>query len=401
MMPVDDAVRDYLLLALRLGHRRPGTISVHSGDDELAARVRSEPSPSAGALVRAAGRLAADLPGLGLAPVRERFLRAQLGALETAARRLAGQRFAFAAELGATYDVPVRAGSPADYRAVHRDLDALLPGPGPLADRLAAHRAREAVPPARLSVAAEALTAALRERTRAAGLVAGAEGVEIVVVDRAPWAALHRRLGPGRSRVVLNAGAGIRRAQLARIVAHEAYPGHHTEQWRRETVLVGERGWAEHGVVVLGTPQSLLAEGSAEAGLYALVGPGWGPWASDVLATVGLGFDGELAEHVDACSTRLARVRLDAALLLHDGRARSVDVQDFLRRWLLVDEKRARRVLAFLADPLWRGHTVTYVEGVRLVRRWLDRPGGVPVVRLRELLDEPWTPGALRKALGE
>lgn len=398
-MPVDDAVRDYLLLALRLGHRLPGTISVFSGDGGLRAQVRAESPPSPGALVRAAGRLAADLRGLGLAPVRERFLAAQLVAMETTARRLAGQGFGFAAELGALFDTPVGAGSEDDHRAVHRDLDELLPGGGSLGERLAAHRSREEVPPERLLVAVEAVTAALRERARGAGLVGGSESLEVAVVDRAPWAALHRRTGPGRSRIEVNAGARPRRAQLARIVAHEAYPGHHTEQWRRETVLVGERSWAEHGVVLLGTPQSLLAEGAAENGLHALVGPGWGPWCAEVLRTVGLGFDGELAERVDACTARLARVRLDAALLLHGGRARPVDVHAFLRRWLLVDDRRADRVLAFVADPLWRGHTATYVEGAPLVRRWLDRPGAPATDRLRELLDRPWTPSGLRDEL--
>lgn len=396
-MPVEGAVRDYLLLALRLGDRRPGTIIAWSGDDGLSEQVRAERPPSPAALVRAAGNLAVRLPALGLPRARERFLAAQLAALEVSARRLAGQAFPFAAELAATYDTPVRLDPEDGHRVAHRELDALLPGRGDLAERLAAHRRREEVPRERLAVAVDVLAVALQERARAAGLVAGDQRVSTGIVDDEPWSALHRRDGPGRSRVLVNAAARPGRAQLARLVAHET--AHHVEQWRRETVLVARRGWREHEVVLAGTPQVLIAEGAAEQALRVIVGPDWGRWASAVLADVGLGFDGERAERIAAATDRLAGVRLDAALRLHAERARPAEVRAFLRRRLLIDDERAGRVLGFLADPRWRGHTAAYVVGAPLVRRWLDHSGAGPVQRLRELYDGPWTPGGLREEL--
>jgi hypothetical protein len=394
-MPVDEAVGDYLSLAAALGHSRPGTLSVCSGD----VNTPTGPAPSAAALVRAAGGLALRLPDLAMDPRRERFLAAQLVAMESAARRLAGQAIPYAVALAAAVDGPVVPGVEDDYRDAHRELDELLPGSGGLADRMAAHRSADEVPPDRIAVGVAALGEALRRRAREAGLVSGPEDVVFGTVDDAPWSAQHPRECYGRSRVVVNAGARLRRAGLARLVAHEAYPGHHVEQWRRETVLVGERGWVEHSVVLLGTPQALVAEGAAENGLYALVGPAWGRWAADVLRTVGLGFDGERAERIGAAVARLARVRLDAALALHGARARPAEVEAYLRRWLLVDDAGARRVLRFLADPVWREHVVTYVEGAPLVRAWLDRPGSTPVDSLRELHDGPWTPSGLRGEL--
>jgi len=76
-------------------------------------------------------------------------------------------------------------------------------------------------------------------------------------------------------------------------------------------------------------------------------------------------------------------------------------VVEFLRRWLLVPEARARQMLRFLSHPLWRGYTTTYVEGYRLLRPWLDaRPAGQHALdRVRRLLDEPLTPTALRDEL--
>ena len=84
--------------------------------------------------------------------------------------------------------------------------------------------------------------------------------------------------------------------------------------------------------------------------------------------------------------------------MLHDRGADQADVQTYLQRWLLVPEPRARQMVRFLADPLWRAYTTTYVEGYRLLRAWLDaRPPGQPLSRrYLRLLDEPLTPSALR-----
>ena len=73
------------------------------------------------------------------------------------------------------------------------------------------------------------------------------------------------------------------------------------------------------------------------------------------------------------------------------------DVAAYLRRWLLVDDTRARQAMRFIASPLWRAYTSTYIEGYRLLRGWLDdRPAGVGLAeRFGTLLDEPLIPSTL------
>ncbi len=144
-----------------------------------------------------------------------------------------------------------------------------------------------------------------------------------------------------------------------------------------------------------------LREGLADLGLPVAVGPGWGPWAAEILADLGLRMDGQLAERLDAAAAALLGVRQDAALMLHDQGADPADVLAYLQRWLLVPEPRARQVMRFLADPLWRAYTSTYVEGYRLLRGWLDaRPPMQSLSRrYQRLLDEPLAPSALRAEL--
>jgi hypothetical protein len=293
----------------------------------------------------------------------------------------------------------VAAEDPDAYRAAHRDLGDLLPGRGPLQPRLAAYRRRDAVPAARLRPAVAALSAALRARVAGPyGLPAG-EAVEYRLVADAPWSALHGYLGGHRSTVRINAGAAPGAGRLPRLVAHEAYPGHHVECIRTEAYPVA-RGRVELAVTVLGSSQSVISEGLAEEALRTATGSDWGAWAAGVLAAVGVCTDGEQAQRLADASAVLRSARLDAALLLHGDRPCAEAAEAHLRRWLLLDGPRARRVVDALARPLWRGHVAASVEGGRLLRSWLGRPGTDPVAEHLRLLDAPRTPTALRSQMG-
>ncbi|WP_367132372.1 DUF885 domain-containing protein [Saccharothrix sp. HUAS TT1] len=396
-MDGDRIVREYLLLGLRLDKLSPGLVDSFTGDPALRRAVDREPRPHPTALARQASLLRRELPGAGLAPERERFLEAHLVAVETTARKLAGVRVGFVDEVRAYFQVDIAPGHPDTYRRAHARLDELLPGPGTLRERLADHRALDEVPPRRLKGTVHALSSALRDRVRQRFELPAEEVVEYEVVTDKPWSGFNYYLGGFRSRVAVNADLGHRMSNLPHLVAHESYPGHHTEHCRKEVGLVGKRGHAEQALFLINTPQCLMAEGMAELGLHAVVGAGWGRWAEEVVADLGLRMDGELSERVEAALSGLLTVRQDAALMLHDRRAHPDDVVDFLCRWLLVPERRARHMLRFLGDPLWRAYTTTYVEGVRLVRAWLDLRAHTDTMsdRYLRLLDEPLVPAVL------
>lgn len=396
-MPRTLLVRDYLLLGLRLDRLVPGTVDAYTGDPALRRHAATGPQPGPADLARTAARLRSELPHAGLGAARTAFLDAQLGAVTVTARRLAGEPVGFVEEVRSGYGVTIRLGDEDRYRAAHAALDGLLPGPGRLAERLTAFRDREAVPLERLGPAIAALAAALRARTRDAFGLPDGEAVSFQVVRDRPWSGFTRYDGRLRSTIAVNADAGLRGSQLADLVAHEAYPGHHTEH----CLVRGRPGPdREHDIALATTPQALMSEGAADVGLEVLVGPGWGQWAADVLAEAGVGSDGALAEAVETVLRELAPVRQDAALMLHDRGASADDVLGHLARWLLIPDARARLLLRFLAHPLWRTYTTTYVEGAPLVRRWLARGGADPLDGYRRLLAEPLVPTMLAAGCG-
>ncbi|GAA5151886.1 hypothetical protein GCM10023321_19710 [Pseudonocardia eucalypti] len=404
-VPAAEAVaREYVLLGLRCGRVLPGLVDAYTGPAAVRRRVADEPPPHAGELAKRAALLRAELPGSGLVPARREFLDRQLAALECAMARADGRPVGYAEELRAYFDLPassVRPGDQERYLAAHAELAEVLPAGGPLAARMAVQRKREEMPSSLVGPAMQALSAELRALTSARlGLPPGEAVFYELAIDR-PWSGFNHYAGGFRSRVALDAEQARRAPALARLVAHEAYPGHHTERCRREAVLVASQGQQEHTLFLLNTPQCLISEGLAELALPALVGAEWGSWVEGVLAGLGFRLDGELAQRVAGAVDALAPVRLDAALMLHRGRADADAVVNYLRRWLLVPEPRARRMLRFIGHPLWRAYTATYVAGPPLLRAWLDaRPAGQPSTdRFRRLLDEPLTPSLLRAEL--
>jgi hypothetical protein len=395
-------IREYLLLGLRFDRIESGYVDAFTGDPALRRAVSAEPAPEPAIQVRQAERLIAALPDVprrnGFDQARADYLGVQLRALACAARKFAGKDIGFIDEVHDYFDVHITKGDLETYRQAHARLDEVLDcRGGPLADRMEAHRTAEEIPPERLGECIDAFSSALRDRVRAEYPLPDTETVDYQVVTDKPWSGFNYYLGDYRSTVAVNADIKQLMSNLPRLVAHESYPGHHTEHCRKEAGLVNRKGQAEQTIFLVNTPQCLLAEGLADLALYAAIGPGWGRWAADIYADLGLRFDGERAEAVSEASAALAGVRQDAALMLHDEHRDADEVTAFLRRWLLVNDTRAQQMLRFLSSPLWRAYTSTYVEGYRLLRRWLDdRPAGVNLTeRFGRLLDEPLIPSAL------
>ena len=396
-----DLVREYVMLGLRFDRLVEGFVDAYTGDPALRRVVDNEPRPDPATLARRACELRVELPLAGLPEPRARFLDAHLAALECSGQVLAGQQVGFVAQVQAYFDVRIEPGDPDIYRQAHAEIDRLLPGTDPLVQRLTAYRARDEIPPQRLEPAVHALSSALRDRVRGSVGLPAQETVHYEVVTDKPWSGFNYYLGDFRSRVAINADLGHRMANLPHLVAHESYPGHHTEHCRKEAGLVRTQRQDEQTIFLVNTPQCLMAEGMADLGLHAAVGPGWGPWAAEILADLGLRLDGELAEHLEAAAAGLLGVRQDAALMLHDQGVDPTDVLVYLQQWLLVTEPRARQMLRFLSDPLWRAYTTTYVEGYRLLRTWLEArlPAQPLTQRYLRLLDEPLIPSVVRAEL--
>ena len=389
-----DVAREYVRLGLAFDRLERGFVDAWTGPAAVRAEVESGPTPSAASLAARARELLAELPSAGLAPEREAFLRGQLTGLECSGRVMAGEPTDFLEQVEAYFQVRPALGEPSTYEAAHRELDALLPGDGSLLERYTAYRDTAVVPPERLPEAVREWSTLLRERARRAFPLPDEEVVEYDVVSGKPWAGFNYYLGGFRSKVAINSDLPVSLGGLPFLVAHESYPGHHTERCRKQARL---SGLPELDIWLVNTPENLLAEGLADLGLPALDLDDWGSVAEDLYADLGLAFDGERGARIASAAAALGAVRQDAAILMHASGASPEDAEAHLARWALQSPDRARKTVSFLTDPLWRAYMTTYVEGERLLSTWLEaRPASQPVgERFVRLLDEQLTPAGL------
>ena len=408
-MPDPGLVDQYLLLGLRLGRHIDGLVDAYYGPPAPATLVAAEPLQSPEQLLEAARSLLAAIdagaavdpapsagPGeQGAAPARRHWLRAQVVGLLTTARRLAGEPIGYADEVEACYGIrPTRVEEDVLVGA-HRRLDEVLPGSGPLAERLVAWRESHAVPVDRLRAAINSLAEDLRERTRALFGLPDGEHVDFELVTDQPWSGFNYYLGDLRSRVAVNTDLPVLSTGLAHLVAHESYPGHHTEHTRKEVGLVRRRQWWEESIFLVGTPQCLLAEGLADLGLEVVMGTRPEPIVAGHLRPLGIRYDAEVVAAVSEAGEALGAVRQNAAFRLHEDHADPDAVIAEVARWGLLSSDRAAKAVEFLMHPTWRAYLTCYVEGLPLCRAFV---GGDPA-RFERLLSEQLTPDVIEEQI--
>ena len=86
------------------------------------------------------------------------------------------------------------------------------------------------------------------------------------VTDKS-WSGYNWYKGGFHSLIQVNTDLPIFIDRAIDLACHEGYPGHHVYNTLLEKHLVRDRGWIEFSVYPLFSPQSLIAEGTANFGI--------------------------------------------------------------------------------------------------------------------------------------
>jgi hypothetical protein len=376
-------VERYLRLGLELDRHVEGTVDAYFGPPELAAAVAAaEPVDPR--------TLAADAEAL-LGELDDGWLRDQVAGLHTFARVVAGETFAYRDEVERCYGVRPHRTDEAAFSDAHARLEALLPGTEPLVERYQAWLKAASVSREQLGQIAAAVIDRAREWTsRVVELPAG-EGVDLEVVTDKPWGGFCYYLGDLQSRIELNADLPRSAGEVLHLALHETYPGHHAERCVKDQVLVRQGGLLEETIVLVPTPQSMIAEGIAELAVKLLLESDAGAALADVLAGAGIEFDlGEFLE-VRRALAACDWVEVNAALELYEDGASEAKTRAYLERWGLMTAERSAHLIRFLREPTSRSYVLTYAAGQELCERWV----GGDLGRFRRLLTEQVRVGEL------
>ncbi len=410
-VPVPDPIaRDYLLLALRLDQHVPGLVDGYYGPADLKARSDIEELRPAGRLADDAAGLLERLDGEVAEPDRRGWLHAQLVALRTQAEALAGDPLPYIEHVSRCFDWTPGRRDEAIFDAAAAEIEALLPGPAPLAARIAAWDDRFIVPSDRLQDVLGWLIETFRSRAAGTFGLPEGEDLRIRLVTGQPWTGYNWYDGGLRSRVDLNTDLPTRAGELIHVAAHETYPGHHLEHTWKEAELVERLGRLESSILLINTPECLISEGLADLGHRFASPPADEPdLLVEVYERAGLTVASDPAAARAAAATsvaladprrRLAETRVNAALMRHaDGRSH-VEVQAWLERVGRFAPAIAAKRLEFIEHPLWRTYVFVYHEGEALLGRWLEAvPAAERSARFGRLLREQLSPTAIAHEL--
>lgn len=398
-------LQDYIFLAFRL-HRATETaysspfVEDYWGSPAWQKRVEAEPETAPSDLVRQAMALSDRLAAQGFAPKRTAYLGAHIRAMETLARKLCGETFTLAELAARCLDVVPIWTPETQFEQAHALYEQTVPdGTGSLAERVRAYRQACAFPQEASEVLKEVIEQAValaRQRTYALIDLPEEEMIEMQYFPEKEYDASARYQGSYRTRFEINLASTA--AWFSRLfdhkVCHEGYPGHHTEYVLKDQRLA-RQGYAEHTLYLTLVPQCVISEGIAMVAHEMIFSEGEAEqWLADQLERL---FQREVEVaallRLRRASEMLNGVWGNAALLLDEGRSEAEVAQYFVAHQLLSEEQAASCVAA-LKHPLSGLHVaLTYENGQRLVRRWLQGPDRVAV--FRRFLTEQWTPSQL------
>jgi hypothetical protein len=368
-----DLPERYVRLCLRVGAHVDDFVDAYIGPAGLRHEILAEEPLDPNALRDEARVLLEEAPRAGLEDDRVEWLRGQLGGIECVTARLAGEEIAWSDEVERCFGIRPHHVDEAVFRASHARLDEVLPGKGDVGARYNAWIESSFVPREALPSAVDALAAEMRRRTAGIVDLPPGEGVEFETVEGEPWQAFNWYRGDFRSRIQVNLDMPFSIVDLVDLVAHETYPGHHTERACKERHLYRDEGRHEMGVMIVSAPEAVVAEGIATNAVETGLGPGGFREVLPVAVELGFEFDAGVADVVHGEEWELFGAAANAARMLHEDEMAPDEAESYLQEWALQTPERAAKTVAFLQDAGSWTYVTAYTDGRRLARSYIDR----------------------------
>jgi hypothetical protein len=387
---IRSAVPDrYVSLCLRVGAHVEDFVDAYIGPPALEQQIAAEEPHDPPRLRDEALALLEELPDEDLEEDRVRWLRAQLRAIECVTAGLAGEEIGWSDEAERCFGIRPHHVDEDVFRAGHDKLNEALPGSGDLSSRYNAWIDAAEVPRETVPRAIEALSAELRRRTHELVDLPSGEGVDYKSVTGEYWQAFNVYRGDLRSYVRVNLDLPFSIVDLVAIVAHESYPGHHTERACKEHHLYRDGDRVEMSVMVAAAPEAVITEGIATNALEVAVGDeGFGALL-DLTGDLGFNVDAAVAEVVFREEWGLWAAAVNAARMLHEDGMTSDDAQSYVQEWTLESPERAAKTVSYLEGA--GAYAIALTEGKRLCRQFMDRQAD----GFRRLLTEQLTVSSL------
>ena len=407
---MNQVAESYVKLVLAVGRHDADYVDAYYGPPEWKAQADSSTialpdiERRATALIAQLGAdTAAGVDTSDMARLRHAYLRRQLEAMVARVKMLQGTTMTFDDEARALYDATPPKNTEQHFQDVLSRLDTLLPGSGAVPARYVAYRNQFVIPPAKLDTVFTTAIAACKERTARHLTLPPGESFVVEYVTDKPWSGYNWYKGNYHSVIQVNTSLPIYIDRAVDLACHEGYPGHHVYNALLEKTLVRDRGWVELSVYPLFSPQSLIAEGSANYGID-IAFPGDERIAyeqSTLFPLAGLpAASADEYYRIQELVRELSYAGNEAARRYLNGEIDAAAAADWLERYALMSPAASRQRVKFF--DTYRSYVINYNLGQDLVRQYVERsagPNATPDDRWRvfsALLASPRLPSGLQ-----
>ena len=399
------AAERYVRLVLALGEHDADYVDAYYGPpawrDEVKQQKLSVAAVHAQAVALRDELAHVRVGGDEMLSLRLDYLRRQTAALISRAEMLQGTKLSFDEESQALYDAVAPTHPESFFAGVLAQLERELPGSGALADRIDAFRKDFIIPRDKLDPVFKAAIAACRARTLEHITLPLNESFTVEYVTNKSWSGYNWYQGNYRSLIQVNTDLPIYIDRAIDLACHEGYPGHHVYNALLEKNLVRDRGWIEFTVYPLFSPQSLIAEGSANYGIdVAFPGQERVAFEREQLFPLA-GLDPSRAAQyyrIQDLTAQLSYAGNEAARRYLNGEINAAQAAEWLTKYALMAPARAQQRVKFIDQ--YRSYVINYNLGKDLVHAYVDRHTGDDRNRrwevFRELLSSPRLPSALK-----
>lgn len=404
---------DYVKLVLNIGQYDADFVDAYYGPEEWRADLKSNLQFDSAAfknLSMQTDELLNELESLGeykadeLETLRFRYLYKQLLACKTKIFMLNGVTLPFDEETKALYDASAPTYNDEYFQSAISELNKILPGSGDVAKRLNDFKMKFVIPTDKLKNVINAAIKECRTRTLNHFKLPKDESFKVEYVKDKPWGAYNWYKGNFYSVIQVNTDLPIYIDRAVDLAAHEGYPGHHVYNALLEWNLAKKRNWAEFKVYALFSPQSLIAEGTANYGIsVAFPGDERIKFEKEVLFPLaGLNpNEADLYYKVLDLQKNFSYAGNEAARNILDGKWTREQTVEWLQKNALRTKESADKYVSFIEK--YRSYVINYNLGMDIVKDYIKRNGGTennPAKRwelFAHLLSTPQTPDGLVK----
>lgn len=387
-------LKDYVLLALRIDRlfNKEGTYYIDSyiGPESLKTKVEKEELFTAKNLIKDTKRLKNKIDNIKFENSRKKFIKKHLLAFQTILEILNNDNINFKKQVKNILDLDLVW---TDEKVFEEGLKLFkdgLPGSGDLNQRYNEWLQRNTYffddNQKMLSLINE-LIKVVRDYSKNIVNIPN-DDVIVELVSNKNYGASTRYIGNLKSKLKINKDIPFNFFQAIPLIAHELYPGHHTEFLMKEKYLVHDKGYFENQVFLLNSPQLVVSEGIGEIAFDMIISNDYflSYLVNDIYRKYKIKInDVNLKSLLQASRINsIDQIANNAVMMFEDGRSED-EIKKYVGKYTLQPDFMLEHLLSNIKSSQFKKiYSITYYQGKKLVQDYINR--GNKIKRFNELL---------------